>query len=236
MENTETLENQTEMKNALSNVANQNLLSDAVSALNRVNRVCFALAIGLVIVSIIAALGYYRRPKVIVAVQTADGQRIAQIDDVKFGATEQIQMGEDKLTDRDKREIVENFLQTFYGVDLASRPKDIQKALGMMIPDSAKIYYKALTEQGHLQRERDEAWSAGWKTDSFEIDRNDKNAASVIGTQTLRRVIGGKPKSERIQYKLFFTLHTEGKRDDSPLRTGYWIINFKSEELSRTEG
>lgn len=236
MENIDTLENQTEMKNAVEGIANQNGLSDALSSLKSVNRVCFVLAIGLVIASIIAVWGWNRRPKVIVAVQSPDGQRIAQIDDMKFGATEQIQMGEDKLTNLDKREIVENFLQTFYGVDLASRPKDIQKALGMMIPDSAKVYYKALTEQGHLQRERDEAWSASWKTDSFEIDRNDKNAASVIGTQTLRRVIGGKPKSERIQYKLFFTLHTEGKRDDSPLRTGYWIINFKSEELSRTEG
>lgn len=234
MENVENTEND-ELKDAMARVAGNELLVNMSQAVKGYNRVIFVLGVSLVVVSVIAAVGFYRHPKVIVAVQSADGQRIVQIDDMKFGATEQIQMGEDKLTDRDKRELVENFLSTIYGVDLASRSKDVPKALSMMIPDYARALYKDLNERGTLQKERDEGWSAGWNTESFEIDRNDKNTARVIGTQTLRRIIGGNAKKERVQYKIALTLHTEGKRDDTPLRTGYWIVNFKPEELSRTE-
>lgn len=229
------MQSETTLSQSIESVADKEALIGMVRAVNRLNRVCFVLAIGLVAISVLAAIGYYRRPKVIVAVQTPDGQRIAQIDDMKFGATEQIQMGEDNLNDRDKQELVNRFLETFYAVDLASRSKDVPKALSMLIPDSARNYYKTLNEQGYLQRERDEAWSSSWKTDSFEVDRSDRNQVQVIGTQNLRRVMAGKPKTERIQYKIVFTLHTEGKRDDTPLRTGYWIINFKPEELSRSE-
>ncbi len=228
-------EKKDELNEAVKMVAASETLSGLVTGINRLNRICLVLALGLIVVSVIAALGYYRRPKVIVAVQTPDGQRIAQIDDTKFGATEQIQMGEDNLNDRDKQELVNQFLQSFYAVDLASRSKDVPKALSMLIPDSAKLIYKSLTDQGHFQRERDEGWAATWKTDSFEVNRADKNSVQVIGTQNLRRMIGGKPRSEKIQFKIVFSLHTEGKRDESPLRTGYWIVNFKAEEISRTQ-
>lgn len=224
-----------EVQTSLENSSLQELVFEQVKASNRLYRVIAFLSIGLVLVSVLAAVGFFRRPKVLVAVQTPDGQRIAQIDDINFGSTEQIQMGEDNLNDRDKRELVENFLQTYYGVDLASRSKDVPKALSMLIPDSAKQLYKVLNEQGVLQRERDESWSGSWKTESFEVDRKDKNLVLVIGTQSLRRMVGGKVKSERIQYKIPFVLHTEGKRDNSPLRTGYWIVNFKPEEISRNE-
>ncbi len=234
MENIEPGENP-ELKESLARVAGNEMLVNMSQAVKGNNRVIFILSVSLVIVSAIAAFGFYRHPKVIVAVQSADGQRIASIDDMKFGATEQIQMGEEKLTDRDKRELVENFLSTIYGVDLASRSKDVPKALNMMIPETGRALYKDLNERGTLQKERDEGWSAGWNTDSFEIDRTDKNTARVIGTQTLRRIIGGNAKKERVQYKIVLTLHTDGKRDETPLRTGYWIVNFKAEELSRTE-
>ena len=224
-----------EEKRAVIAVSDQQTVINAIKAINRQNRIIAILAIGLVVVSIVAAIGYFRRPKVMVAVQTPDGQRIAQLDDMNFGATEQIQMGEDNLKDDDKRELVNNFLQSFYAVDLASRSKDVPKSLAMMIPSSANVFYKYLNENGILQRERDEGWSASWTTDSFDIDKNDKNAAQIIGTQVLRRNVSGKIKQEKVQYKISFLLYTEGKREGSPLRTGYWIVNFKPEELSRSE-
>lgn len=223
------------VKTAIQSVVEKEALLGLVRAVNRLNRVVFVLALGLVLVSLIAAVGYFRRPKVMVAVTTPDGQRIAKIDDVNFGATEQIQMGEDNLNNRDKEYLVNQFLDSFYAVDLASRNRDVQKSLGMMIPGSAQILYKSLNEQGFLQRERDEGWSASWKTESFEMDRTDRNLASVIGTQILRRNLGGKIKQERVQYKIRLQLYTEGKREETPLRTGYWIANFKAEELSRSE-
>ncbi|HLM62484.1 MAG TPA: hypothetical protein VK308_16910, partial [Pyrinomonadaceae bacterium] len=202
---------------------------------NSQSRIIFILGIGLVIVSVLCAVGYFRRPKVLVAVQSEDGRRILSIDDQKFGAAEQIQMGEDNLTNADKRELVENFLQSYYAVDLASRSKDIPRALKMIVPSNAAMLYKNLNEQGILQRERDEGWSASWTTDSFDVDRTDRNLATVIGTQILRRSTGGRIKQERVQYKILFQLYTEGKREESPLRTGYWIANFKAQELSRNE-
>lgn len=224
-----------DVQSSLENSSLKELVFEQIKASNRLYKIITFLSVGLVLVSVLAGIGFFRRPKVLVAVQTPDGQRITQMDDVNFGATEQIQMGEDNLNDRDKKELVENFLQTYYGVDLASRSKDVPKALSMLVPDSARQVYKILNEQGLLQRERDESWSGSWKTESFEVDRKDKNMVLVIGTQNLRRLIGGKAKTERIQYKIPFILHTEGKRDSSPLRTGYWILNFKSEEISRNE-
>lgn len=229
------IESRRQTSDAVGTVANQEALIKLVKAVGSLNKIVFILATGLVVVSIVAAVGYFRRPKVLVAVQSADGRRIAQIDDINFGTTDQIQMGEDNLTDADKRELVENFLQSFYAVDLASRSKDVPRALRMVIPSNAQVLYKNLNEQGILQRERDEGWSASWTTDSFDVDRTDKNLAQVIGTQMLRRNAGGKLKQERVQYKILFQLYTEGKREESPLRTGYWIANFKAEELSRSE-
>lgn len=224
-----------DVKESIATVAEREAMTGMVKAVARLNWIVLVLAIGLVAVSVLAAIGFYRRPRVIVAVQTPDGQRIAQIDDIKFGTTEQVQMGEDNLNDKDKKELVNNFLQTFYAVDLASRSKDVPKAMSMLVPESAKVIYKTINEQGLLQRERDEGWSASWNTDSFEVDRADKNTVQVIGTQVLRRMLAGKEKKERVQYKIVFTLQTEGKRDGTPLRTGYWIVNFKPQELSRTE-
>lgn len=220
---------------AVISVAQKEALLGMVRANNSQNRIILILGIGLVIVSVLCAVSYFRRPKVLVAVQTPDGQRIAKIDDVNFGATDQIQMGEDNLSNADKRELVENFLQSFYAVDLASRSKDVPRALKMITPAAAAQLYKNLNEQGILQRERDEGWSATWTTDSFEVDRSDRNLASVIGTQILRRNSSGRIKQERVQYKILFQLYTEGKRETSPLRTGYWIANFKPQELSRSE-
>lgn len=220
---------------ALVEVSQKEAINGLLKIINRRDRQILILVAGLIVVSVLAGIGFFRHPRVLVSVLTPDGQRITQIDDTKFGTSEQIQMGDDNLTDKDKQELVNNFLQTFYAVDLASRSKDVPKALSMMIPESAKSYYKTLNEQGFLQKERDEGWSSSWKTDSFEVDRNDKNSVQVIGTQQLRRMIGGKPINERVQYKIQFSLHTEGKRENSPLRTGYWIVNFKSEELSRTQ-
>ncbi len=228
-------DNQQNNKAARVSVAEKEALVGLVRAVNRLNRVVFVLALALVIVSLISAVGYFRRPKVIVSVQTPDGQRIAKIDDVNFGGTEQIQMGEDNLSNRDKEYVINQFLESFYGVDLASRSQDVKKILGLMIPASAKTLYKNLNEQGILQRERDEGVAASWTTESFEVDRLDRNLAHVIGTQIMRRNSGGKIKQERVQYKIIFQLYTEGKREETPLRSGYWVANFKAEELSRSE-
>lgn len=224
-----------ETERAYTRVAGDEMLAQVMRGYQRQQLIIFLLAVGLVAVSVLAGVGYFRRPKVMVAVQTPDGKRVAQLDDLSFGATEQIQMGEDNLTHRDKEYLVNQFLQTFYAVDLASRAKDVPKALSYLAPASAASLYKVLNEQGYFQRERDEGWSSLWKTDSVEVDRNDRNLLRVIGTQDLRRVMGGKTRRERIQFKFTFVLHTEGKRENSPLRSGYWILNFKPEELSRNE-
>ena len=126
-----------EIERAYSRVAGDEMLARLLQGFRRQQFIILVLAVGLVAVSWLAGVGYFRRPKVMVAVQTPDGQRIAQLDDVKFGATEQIQMGEDTLTNRDKEYLVNQFLQTFYAVDLASRAKDVPKALSLMAPTSA---------------------------------------------------------------------------------------------------
>ena len=222
-----------DVRETLESNAEKEAVLGLIKAVSGYQKIIIVLSVGFIIVAILAAIGFYRRPKVMVSVTTPDGRRIVKLDDVNFGAVEPVQMGADNLNNDDKKYLVNQFLSNYYGVDLASRSRDIQKALGLMIPSSAKRLWKALNERGYLQIERDEAWAATWDTEKIEVSPSDPNLIEVIGTQTLRKRLGGEIKEERNQYKIVFRLFTEGKRDDTPLRSGYWITQFNADSISR---
>src|SRR5262249_41566474 len=74
---------------------------------------------------------YYRRPDRIV-VDRSSG-RVLMIDDREYGATEAVQFGRDRLTNADKQYIASEFVRAIYQIDPATRNKDIERALRMMV-------------------------------------------------------------------------------------------------------
>jgi hypothetical protein len=78
---------------------------------------------------------YWRRPDRIV-VDRSSG-RVLMINDREYGETEAVKLGPDKLTNADKQYLAGEFVKAIYGVDPATRPRDIERALRMMAPASA---------------------------------------------------------------------------------------------------
>ena len=78
---------------------------------------------------------YYRRPDRII-VDKSSG-RVVEINDRDYGETEAVQLGPEHLTDADKKYIASEFVRSLYQIDPATRSKDIERALRMMLPDSA---------------------------------------------------------------------------------------------------
>lgn len=59
-------------------------------------------------------------------------------------ATEAVQLGPEHLTDADKKYIASEFVRSLYQIDPATRSKDIERALRMMLPDSALKFARYL--------------------------------------------------------------------------------------------
>jgi hypothetical protein len=85
---------------------------------------------------------YHRRPDRIV-VDKSSG-RVVEINDRDYGETEAVQLGPEHLTDADKKYIASEFVRSLYQIDPATRSKDIERALRMMLPDSALKFARYL--------------------------------------------------------------------------------------------
>jgi len=98
---------------------------------------------------------YLRRPDRIV-VDGGTG-RVLSINDRNYGKEEGIEFGPDRLTREDKIYITREFVKAVYQVDPATRPRDIERALTMMVPDSAMKFSRWLKEKGVLDQQRAES-------------------------------------------------------------------------------
>src|SRR6266542_3188930 len=102
---------------------------------------------------------YWRRPDRIV-VDRSSG-RVLMINDREYGETEAVKLGPDKLTNADKQYMAGEFVKAIYQVDPATRPRDIERALRMMAPNSALLFARYLKQTGILDKQRAESWQAG---------------------------------------------------------------------------
>ncbi len=98
---------------------------------------------------------YWRRPDRIV-VDRSSG-RVLQINDREYGETEAVRLGPDRLTGADKQYIAGEFVKAIYQIDPATRPRDIERALRMMVPASALLFARYLKETGVLDKQRAES-------------------------------------------------------------------------------
>jgi hypothetical protein len=173
---------------------------------------------------------YIRRPDRIV-VDRSSG-RVLMINDRNYGETEAVQLGPDKLTNADKQYIAGEFVRALYQIDPATRGRDIERALRMMIPDSALRFARYLKQEGILDKQRAESWQAVWAPQDISIDRIDPYTVRVIGKQEMTRVVAGASQRESRQLNLTLKLVADPqRRADRNLRSGFLVASIDYKEL-----
>lgn len=174
---------------------------------------------------------YLRRPDRIV-VDGGSG-RVLSINDRNYGREDGIEFGPEKLTAQDKVYVTKEFVKAVYQVDPATRPRDMEKALRMMVPDSAVKFSRWIKEQGILDRQKAESWQTVWNPMDVSVDKNDPYTVTVIGKQDITKVVAGVKVSETKQLRLTLKLVADNTgRADRNLRSGFLVASLDYQELN----
>ena len=174
---------------------------------------------------------YLRRPDRIV-VDGGTG-RVLSINDRNYGREEGIEFGPDKLTQQDKIYITKEFVKAVYQVDPATRPRDIERALTMMVPDSAVRFSRWMKEKGVLDQQKAESWQTIWSPMDVSVDKNDGYTVNVIGKQDITKLVHGITVTDGRQLRLIIKLVADNKgRADRNLRSGFLISSLDYQELN----
>jgi hypothetical protein len=204
---------------------------DDVTTILNLTRLVIVMAVLIVASAVANIYQYYRRPDRIV-VDGSSG-RVLSINDRNYGKEEGVEFGPDRLTRQDKLYITREFIRYLYQVDPATRPRDVEKALTMMVPDSAVKFAKWMKERGILDQQKAESWQASWSPMDVAVDQNDPYTVNVIGKQQINKVVAGAVQKETKQLRLTIKLVADNKgRADRNLRSGFLISYLDSHELN----
>jgi hypothetical protein len=129
---------------------------------------------------------YHRRPNRIV-VDKSSGY-VVEINDRDYGETETVQLGPEHLTDADKKYIASEFIRSLYQIDPATRSKDLERALRMMVPDSALKFARYLKQDNVLDKQLQESWQSTWTAQDITVNTKDRYAVRVLGRQEIHRL------------------------------------------------
>src|SRR5215216_8172577 len=174
---------------------------------------------------------YLRRPDRIV-VDGGTG-RVLSINNRNYGREDGIEFGPDKLTKQDKLYITKEFVKSVYQVDPATRPRDIERALTMMVPDSAVKFSRWMKEKGVLDQQKAESWQTIWSPMDVSVDKNDGYTVNVIGKQDITKLVNGARVTDARQLRLTIKLVADNKgRADRNLRSGFLISSLDYQELN----
>jgi hypothetical protein len=173
---------------------------------------------------------YMRRPDRIV-VDRSSG-RVLMINDREYGATDAAQLGPDRLTPDDKKYISREFARLIYGIDQATRAKDMEQAIRMMVPGSAVKFAKWLKETGTLDKQRAESWQTVWTEQNTEVDRTDPYLLRILGRQQITKLASGAAQQEtrRLSLTLKLAADPQGRADHNK-RTGFLVAWFDEKEV-----
>ena len=173
---------------------------------------------------------YLRRPDRIV-VDGGSG-RVLSINDRNYGREDGIEFGPEKLTAQDKEYLTKEFVKAVYQVDPATRPRDMEKAFRMMVPDSAVKFSRWIKERGILDQQKAESWQTVWNPMDVSVDKNDPYTVTVIGKQDITKVVAGVRVSETRQLRLTLKLVADSTgRADRNLRSGFLVASLDYQEL-----
>lgn len=166
--------------------------------------------------------------------------RTVMINDRELGATEAVKLEKDKLQLADMDYVVKAYVDYLYRVDQRSRSRDIEAALRLMVPGQAKKFAEYLTEQKILQTQREQQWSAVWKTEYLEHAPGKPLTVKVYGTQEIDMVVKNQSKHQTKHILLTVELLPDAPENgtfrlDRNLRSGFRINSIDYKELSSTE-
>jgi len=166
--------------------------------------------------------------------------RTVMINDRELGATEAVKLEKDKLQLADMDYVVKAFVDYLYRVDQRSRSKDIEAALRLMVPGQAKKFAQYLTEQKILQTQREQQWSAAWKTEYLEHAPGKPLTVKVYGTQEIDMVVKNESKHSTKHILLTIELLPDAPENgtfrlDRNLRSGFRINSIDYKELGSSE-
>jgi hypothetical protein len=173
---------------------------------------------------------YYRRPDRII-VDKSSG-RVVEINDRDYGETEAVQLGPEHLTDADKKYIASEFIRSLYQIDPAARSKDLERALRMMVPDSALKFARYLKQDNVLDKQLQESWQSTWTAQDITVDTKDRYVVRVLGRQDIHRLDNGVTLDEPRQLSLSLKLIADPKgRADRNLRSGFLVSSYDYKEI-----
>lgn len=173
-----------------------------------------------------------QKPRMVVIDRTGGGDRTMMVDDKLYGATGSMLLGPDRLTSQGKLYLVRNFLELNYGNDPARRPEQLAVAIGMIVGENGRKYLDYLNQNRVLEQETAESWQATWATQRIEMDESNPFVVRAIGTQRLRRVVDGTPRTETHQLSLTIPIIKDPEgRNDRNLHTGWMLDQFDWNEL-----
>lgn len=173
---------------------------------------------------------YYRKPDRIV-VDKSSG-RVIEINNRDYGETEAVELGPERLTDADKKYVASEFVRFLYQIDPATRSKDLERALRMMVPDSALKFARYLKQDNVLDKQLQESWQSTWTAQDIAVDPKDRYTVRVLGRQDVHRLDNGITVDEPRQLSLTLKLIADPKgRADRNLRSGILISAFDYKEI-----
>ncbi len=203
-------------------------------------RLMSALGLCVVIILVQAAFNltlYLRRPDAIVVDRTAGGDRVVVMNNREYGLTDNVTFSPDEPTAGDKKYLASHFLSLYYGNNPDIRDRQLNEAIGLMIPSRGRELFEYLRRNRVLEQQSAESWQGRWTEQQVWIDRADPFTVHVIGTQALTRVVEGRAVEATHQLNLTVRIaRDELGRADRNNRTAYQITWFGWEELPNTQG
>jgi hypothetical protein len=171
-------------------------------------------------------------------VMDKDSGRVLVINKREYGETESVKLSPDRITEQDKKYLATEFVTALFRLDPASRVRDIERALRMMVPESAPRFAEYLTKNRVLERERKESQQAIWTAQDVSLDPRDPWTVRVIGEQELTRNLANAGiQTEKHQYAITLKLAADpSRRADRNLRSGVLVGRVEWKEITPTEG
>lgn len=204
---------------------------DDVTTILNLSRICLLVGVIAIVSAAVNVFQFYRRPDRIIV----DGPtgRVLSINDRNYGKEEKVELGPDHLTTEDKLYVTREFARYLYQVDPATRPRDVEKALRLMVPDSAVKFSNWLKQNGILDQQKAESWQAIWTPMEISVDPSNSYTVNVIGKQEISKLVNGAVVKDAKQLRLTIRLLADPTgRADRNLRSGFLIAYIDSHELN----
>ena len=183
---------------------------------------------------------FQRRPERVLIKETAQGEQTLMVDNRTYGDIANLSLQPDKPSKGQLLWAAREFTRLLYEVDLDTRPKQLQRALGMLVPSAAQTLFLYLQKNETLPNlvglapkvERSETWAATLDIKDVTVSNSDPLLVTLLADQSITKNINGvaSQTERRIQLTLKL-LQDPARRTDANLQTGFNIVSLTFKEL-----